>query len=130
MLSEIVGSLRNRIGVLGKGEVSSSAILPFVSANKSLRFISSNTILYLHEIQQQVEEWRSAEYIMREANNTLWLEQLFVKNISQETGIPEDKIEAWRKQGTYFNARQAVEAGLASKVLLTAHGFDANTKKT
>lgn len=117
MLSEIMESLKNRIGVLGIGEVSSSAILPFVSADKSLRFLSPNTIIYLHEIQQQIEEWRSAESIMREANNTLWLERLFVKIISEKTGIPKDKIEAWRKHGTYFNARQAVEIGLASEVV-------------
>lgn len=114
---DVMKLLPDKIAVFAIGAAHSSAALILAAGEKGERYMSKTASLFLHETTGSIDEWQPGHIQLREAQHTLWLNDIYGKMMSNLTGNSVEDIDLWRKEGRYFYAEEAVERGFADKIV-------------
>ncbi|NRB18176.1 MAG: ATP-dependent Clp protease proteolytic subunit [Rhodobacteraceae bacterium] len=122
MVHDIIRFIRPRVRTIGTGWVASAGALIYVGARKENRYCLPNTRFLLHQPSggiggQATDMMIQAEQIriMRERFDTLFAEA---------TGQTPAKIAADTTRDFWLTAPEAIDYGLAGKIIQTANDLD------
>jgi ATP-dependent Clp protease protease subunit len=105
------------IETFGVGKVMSAGVLLLASGTKGKRKVGANCRLMLHA--PSGGQFGSIKELQVDIKEVKWYQNQLVKSLAQETDLTERKIRAIfrRKTDTYFDAKQAVEWGIADEIV-------------
>jgi ATP-dependent Clp protease protease subunit len=116
---DCVREIRNtcEIQTFGIGKVMSAGVLLLAAGTKGKRKVGANCRLMLHA--PSGGQFGSIKELQVDIKEVKWYEAQLVKSLAQETNLSERKIRAIfrRKTDTYFDAKQAVEWGIADEIV-------------
>ena len=107
-----------KVKVIGTGWVASAGAHIFLGAKKENRFCLPFTRFLLHQPLGGVRG--QASDITIEAEEILKMRARLIKEISEQTGQPYEKVVADTERNFWMGAEEAVKYGLAAKVISSA----------
>src|SRR6266700_4165465 len=117
-IHDMIRFVGNRVKMIGTGWVASAGAHIFLGAKKENRFCLPFTRFLLHQPLGGVRG--QASDITIEAEEILKMRARLIKEISQETGQPYEKVVTDTERNFWMGAEEAVKYGLAAKVISSA----------
>jgi ATP-dependent Clp protease protease subunit len=117
-IHDMIRFVGNRVKMIGTGWVASAGAHIFLGAKKQNRFCLPFTRFLLHQPLGGVRG--QASDITIEAEEILKMRARLIKEISEQTGQPYEKVVADTERNFWMGAEDAVKYGLAAKVISTA----------
>jgi ATP-dependent Clp protease protease subunit len=114
-IHDMIRFVGNRVKMIGTGWVASAGAHIFLGAKKENRFCLPFTRFLLHQPLGGVRG--QASDITIEAEEILKMRARLIKEISDETGQPYEKVVADTERNFWIGAEDAVKYGLAAKVI-------------
>lgn len=110
------------VSIIGLGKIMSAGLMILASGSKGYRILGRNTRLMLHEIQSDYSG--SFNDIKTEFEETKYVQQVYIKTLTEITKRKPAFFEKYlkNKANYYFTPEEAIEWGLADKVLETTIG--------
>lgn len=118
-IHDIVKYVKSPVRMVGTGWVASAGALIYVAAPRERRFCLPNTRFLLH--QPAGGAFGHASDIEIEARQILAMRERLNKIMARETGQPLERIEGDTRRNFWLNAEEAVEYGLAGKIIQSAN---------
>ena len=105
------------IETVGLGKVMSAGVLLLASGAENSRFIGENTRVMIHSLR--AGHAGAMHELETEYEETRWLQDQYVQALSSVTNMSKRMIKKMmeRKTNVYINAEQAIEYGIADKIL-------------
>jgi len=119
---DVIRFVRAPVKIVGTGWVASAGALIFVAAKKENRFALPNTRFMLH--QPSGGAMGRASDIAIEAKEIIRMRQRLNETFARETGQPIEKVTRDTERNFWMSAEEAVEYGLASRVINLAKEID------
>jgi len=117
-IHDMVRFVGNRVKMIGTGWVASAGAHISLGAKKENRFCLPFTRFLLHQPLGGVRG--QASDITIEAEEILKMRARLIKEISEQTGQPYEKVVADTERNFWMGAEDAVKYGLAAKVISSA----------
>ena len=118
-IHDMIRFVGNRVKMIGTGWVASAGAHIFLGAKKENRFCLPFTRFLLHQplggVRGQVSD------ITIEAEEIIKMRARLIREIAMETGQPYEKVVADTERNFWMGAEDAVNYGLAAKVISTAN---------
>ncbi|MDR7341667.1 ATP-dependent Clp protease protease subunit [Pantoea alhagi] len=117
MIYDTIRFIKPKVFVIGSGWVASAGALIFVAAEKENRYTLPNTRFLLHQ--------PSGGYQGPATNLKIYMDEILTmrerlnKIFADATGQPIEKIRQDTERDFWLSSQEAVEYGLASKVILS-----------
>jgi ATP-dependent Clp protease protease subunit len=106
------------ITTIAFGSCMSAATLLLAAGDKGSRFVSENCRLMIHEVSGGAIGCLSE--LQASVDEAKYLQDQYLRLLSKETGVPENKIRADIKGGDfYMSSSEAVKYGLADNIVPT-----------
>ena len=118
-IHDMIRFVGNRVKMIGTGWVASAGAHIFLGARKENRFCLPFTRFLLHQPLGGVRG--QASDITIEAEEILKMRARLIKEISDETGQPYEKVVNDTERNFWMGAEDAVKYGLAAKVISSAN---------
>ena len=118
-IHDMIRFVGNRVKMIGTGWVASAGAHIFLGARKENRFCLPFTRFLLHQPLGGVRG--QASDITIEAEEILKMRARLIKEISDETGQPYEKVVNDTERNFWMGAEDAVKYGLAAKVISNAN---------
>jgi len=105
------------IETVGLGKVMSAGVLLLASGAENSRFIGENTRVMIHSLR--AGHAGAMHELETEYEETRWLQDQYIQALSKVTNMSKRMIKKMmeRKTNVYINAEQAIEFGIADKIL-------------
>ena len=105
------------IETVGLGKVMSAGVLLLASGAEGCRFIGRNTRVMIHSLR--AGHAGAMHELETEYEETKWLQDQYIQALSSVTNMNKRMIKKMmeRKTNVYINAEQAIEYGIADKLL-------------
>ena len=105
------------IETIGLGKVMSAGVLLLASGAEGCRFIGRNTRVMIHSLR--AGHAGAMHELETEYEETKWLQDQYIQALSSVTNMNKRMIKKMmeRKTNVYINAEQAIEYGIADKLL-------------
>jgi ATP-dependent Clp protease protease subunit len=117
-IHDMIRFVGNRVKMIGTGWVASAGAHIFLGAKKENRFCLPFTRFLLHQPLGGVRG--QASDITIEAEEILKMRARLIKEISEQTGQPYEKVVTDTERNFWMGAEEAVKYGLAAKVISSA----------
>ena len=118
-IHDMIRFVGNRVKMIGTGWVASAGAHIFLGAKKENRFCLPFTRFLLHQplggVRGQVSD------ITIEAEEIIKMRARLIREIAMETGQPYEKVVADTERNFWMGAEDAVNYGLAARVISTAN---------
>jgi len=118
-IHDMIRFVGNQVKMIGTGWVASAGAHIFLGAKKENRFCLPFTRFLLHQplggVRGQVSD------ITIEAEEIIKMRARLIREIAMETGQPYEKVVADTERNFWMGADDAVNYGLAAKVISTAN---------
>jgi len=118
-IHDMIRFVGNQVKMIGTGWVASAGAHIFLGAKKENRFCLPFTRFLLHQplggVRGQVSD------ITIEAEEIIKMRARLIREIAMETGQPYEKVVADTERNFWMGAEDAVNYGLAAKVISTAN---------
>ena len=118
-IHDMIRFVGNRVKIIGTGWVASAGAHIFLGAKKENRFCLPFTRFLLHQPLGGVRG--QASDITIEAEEILKMRARLIKEISDETGQPYEKVVNDTERNFWMGADEAVKYGLVSKIISHAN---------
>ncbi len=105
------------IETVGLGKVMSAGVLLLASGAEGCRFIGKNTRVMIHSLR--AGHAGAMHELETEYEETKWLQDQYIQALASVTNMNKRMIKKMmeRKTNVYINAEQAIEYGIADKLL-------------
>ena len=105
------------IETVGLGKVMSAGVLLLASGAEGCRFIGKNTRVMIHSLR--AGHAGAMHELETEYEETKWLQDQYIEALSSVTNMNKRMIKKMmeRKTNVYINAKQAIEYGIADRIL-------------
>lgn len=105
------------IETVGLGKVMSAGVLLLASGAEGSRFIGKNTRVMIHSLR--AGHAGAMHELETEYEETKWLQDQYIQALSSVTNMNKRMIKKMmeRKTNVYINANQAIEYGIADRIL-------------
>ncbi len=105
------------IETVGLGKVMSAGVLLLASGAEGCRFIGKNTRVMIHSLR--AGHAGAMHELETEYEETKWLQDQYIQALASVTNMNKRMIKRMmeRKTNVYINAEQAIEYGIADKLL-------------
>ena len=105
------------IETVGLGKVMSAGVLLLASGAEDSRFIGKNTRVMIHSLR--AGHAGAMHELETEYEETKWLQDQYIEALSSVTNMNKRMIKKMmeRKTNVYINAKQAIEYGIADRIL-------------
>jgi ATP-dependent Clp protease protease subunit len=115
-------SPRPNLTTVGTGSVASAAVILLLSAPKERRFITPNTMIYLHPSSLQLPE---GTYLQTQINGMRkcldWWDKRYNDIVAAETGLSVKKIRSMCQKETVIAPQDAKRLGFVHDILSVKH---------
>ena len=117
-IHDMIRFVGNRVKMIGTGWVASAGAHIFLGAKKENRLCLPNTRFLLHQPLGGVRG--QASDITIEAEEILKMRARLIKEISEQTGQPYEKVVADTERNFWMGAEEAQKYGLVNKIVTSA----------
>ncbi len=118
MVHDVIQFIRPKVRTIGTGWVASAGALIYIGARKENRFCLPNTRFLLHQPSGGIGG--QATDMMIQAEQIRIMRQRFDALFGEATGQTAEKIAADTARDFWLTAQEAIDYGLAGKIIQTA----------